>query len=227
MGTEVASRPSLPTGLSPNYQGPGQRKRVREREQSVSLRSGSAGSHARSGKAIYSRDCHLRIQTQKYSLAKSIVCIGAKIHQRFSPGINDERTRDHNVFRENTSSSKFSSSSGGGNKLCEVSFISDPTYSQSRETVVTNSNPSPRNFPNSQDYKTRYRQPDFHDVPDFQNFPCEFEFDEIVDKDLDGCHELQLRLADFDGELDESLSFPYHSPPNKGLPYITIEKHQG
>lgn len=201
----MASRPTLPTGLSPSFQGPRERKR-RERERSVSVGSGSASSHGKSGKPIYSRDYHLRIQRPKYSLAKSIVCIGAKIHQRYSPGITEERTRDHNLYREH---SKLSNSSG---KLREVSFISDPTHTQSLSTVVSSQNPSPRDFPSSQDFKTRYRKTQFPEVSP--------ELDYDVTKNLDGCHELSLRLAEFEGELDDSFSFPISGAEFTGLPNI-------
>lgn len=212
MGTEVASRPTIPTGLSPGYQGPGTR-RQKEREKTLSVRCGSAGSQGRSVKPIYGRDYHLRIQRKKYSLATSIVCIGAKIHQRYSPGITDERSRDHNVFRENT---KYSNSIG---KLREVSFISDPALSQSRDNVVSSQNPSPQ-FSNSQDFKTRYRNPQLGDSP------CTTGY-EAVTKNVDGCHELRERLADFDGELDDSFSFPLPGSEPTDLPYVNIEECDG
>lgn len=87
MGTEVASRPPLPPGLNvgSNSQGPGPGRKKRERERSFS----SSGSINSSTNRIYSRDYQLRIQGQKYNLATAFVCMGAKIHQRFSPSQED------------------------------------------------------------------------------------------------------------------------------------------
>ncbi|XP_045212450.2 protein FAM149B1-like isoform X2 [Mercenaria mercenaria] len=101
MGTEVASRPPLPPGLNvgSNSQGPGPGRKKREREQSFS----SSGSINAVPQRIYSRDYQLRIQGQKYNLATAFVCMGAKIHQRFSPS-QDETQRysqgSHLTFEE-------------------------------------------------------------------------------------------------------------------------------
>lgn len=199
MGTEVASRPTLPTGASPSFTGSGPRRRRERETSSLSLRPTSAGSQGKTGKRIYSRDCHLRIQRQKYSLATSIVCIGAKIHQRYSPSVGDERIRDHIFYRENTNST---------GRLQEASFISDPTYTQSRDNASRSHNPSPRNFPNSQDYKSRYRPIQLEDIP----YDSAGRYED-VNQTVEGCHELRLRLAEFEGELDDSLSFPPSGAP--------------
>ena len=91
MGTEVATRPPSLPGLTfgSNSQGPGKKKRIRERTFSSSDRIGSSSS-SRSGRPIYSRDYHLRIQGNKYSLSSAIVCIGAKIHSRLSHSPSQE-----------------------------------------------------------------------------------------------------------------------------------------
>lgn len=88
MGTEVASRPPLPPSLNvgSNSQGPGPGRKKRERERSFSNPVGVNSTNNR----IYSRDYQLRIQGQKYNLATSFVCIGAKIHQRHTSPSQEE-----------------------------------------------------------------------------------------------------------------------------------------
>ncbi|WAQ95427.1 F149A-like protein [Mya arenaria] len=147
MGTEVAARPSIPTGLPANNHGPGRRKR----ERSFSS-SGSVGSNANSSsKPVYARDYSLRIQRKKYSLAKAIVCVGAKIHHRTSPALSlpDDKLRQQQVFQEN---SKLSSNTTG--RIREISFISESNSSQ--RSYATNQKAISK-YSDSQDYKNRYR----------------------------------------------------------------------
>lgn len=113
MGTEVASRPPLPPGLNVGSNshgpgpgpGPGRKRRERERDQTF-MSSGSVNSGPT---RIYSRDYQLRIQGQKYNLATAFVCIGAKIHHRFSPshdhnGQKYTQSQEHNLqFAQYTS----------------------------------------------------------------------------------------------------------------------------
>lgn len=147
MGTEVAARPTLPPGLTPNSQGPGPKKKERKRSFSSSASVTSNGSSLRT---IYSRDVSLRIQRRKYSLATAIVCVGAKIHHRSSPAqsLPDEKSRIQNVFRENT---KFSSTTL--DQLREAIF--SPS-SDSTDTATFNQKPNPQVL-DSHDYKSRYR----------------------------------------------------------------------
>lgn len=154
MGTEVAARPSLPTGLTVPRPAAGASggRRKHERERSFSS-SGSVGSNASSSRPIYARDYGLRIQRKKYSLAKAIVCVGAKIHHRTSPALSlpEEKIRHQNVFREN---SKISSSNTAANavRLRDYSFISE---SNSQHSYATNQKSSSK-YSDSQDYKNRF-----------------------------------------------------------------------
>ncbi|XP_052262715.1 protein FAM149B1-like isoform X3 [Dreissena polymorpha] len=147
MGTEVAARPTLTPGLTSNSQGPGPKKRERKRSFSSSASVTSNGSSLRT---IYSRDVSLRIQRRKYSLATAIVCVGAKIHHRSSPAqsLQDEKSRTHNVFRENT---KLSSTTL--DQLRETSF--NPSFNSS-DSSSFNKKPNPAVL-DSHDYKSRYR----------------------------------------------------------------------